>query len=85
MTYLPKGWRRTWAQIVADVCKQHMVRERDLFSPCRAGHLLRARQDLYLAARRDTTLSISEIARRTGRHHTTVLNALKYVERRHAA
>jgi chromosomal replication initiator protein len=75
---LPKGWRRRWADIVRQVCKEHRVKPEELLTGCRMEHLVEARADLYWFARRDTPLSLPEIGRRAGgRDHTTVLTGLR--------
>ena len=80
---LPKGWKRRWADIVRQVCREHLVSVDDLLSPCREVRLLKAREDLYWYAVRDTPLSLKQIGMRVGgRDHSTVIMALGHAKAR---
>jgi chromosomal replication initiation ATPase DnaA len=74
---VPRGWKRTWMDIVRQVCREHGVTQDDLTGRCRTERVLEARADLYWYARRDTALSLQAIGERTGgRDHTSVMSVI---------
>jgi chromosomal replication initiator protein len=63
------------------VCTLLRVRREDLLSPKRTARVARARQLAMYLTREMTELSLVQIAREFGRDHSTVLHAIRNVER----
>jgi chromosomal replication initiator protein len=63
-------------------CDVLRVSRADLDSPRRAANVVRARQLAIYVARRATSLPIADIARGFGRDHSTVLYAIRTIDKR---
>jgi chromosomal replication initiator protein len=72
----------TLDQIKDATCAVLRVSRADLDSPRRAANVVRARQLAIYVARTNTTIPIANIARSFGRDHSTVLYAIRTVEKR---
>lgn len=75
---------QTVRRIVVAVARRHRIRVHDLlnaWTPQRPRH---ARQIAMYIARHDVGLSMPELGRIFGRHHTSVIAAVRMVERRMA-
>lgn len=72
----------TIEQIKDATCEVLRVSRADLDSPRRAANVVRARQLALYVARTATTIPLAEIARSFDRDHSTVLYAIRTVEKR---
>ncbi len=68
-------------RIKAAVCEVLHLSPADMRSPRRAANVVRGRQLAMYVARRQTNLSLAEIARGFDRDHSTVLSSIRRVEK----
>lgn len=70
-------------QIIAQVAGKHGVPVRDLKGPCRERELIPARFEAYARLRRETGMSLPQIARAMNRVcHKTIQSGIRKHERR---
>jgi chromosomal replication initiation ATPase DnaA len=66
-----------WVRIVEDVAKKYQVTIRHLMNPGKDKRLVRARWEMFYRMHVEVGLSLNEIGRRTGKHHTTVMHGVR--------
>jgi chromosomal replication initiation ATPase DnaA len=66
-----------WMRIVEEVSEKHRVTIRRLMSPGRGPRFVRARWEMYYRLHTERKMSMNEIARRTNKDHTTVMNGIR--------
>ena len=80
--WLPKG-RVSAKQIIHHVAERRGLTVAQMLSPDRTERIAHARQEAMWEIRQRTPMSLADIGRRMGgRHHTTVLHAVRTHERR---
>lgn len=76
----------TSAQIIADVARKHGVTVKDLKGPYREKELIKPRFEAYARLRRETSMSLPQIARAMNRAcHNVVLRGIRKHEQREGA
>lgn len=73
------------ARIIADFSMDTGIPVSELKGDGKTRDLVYARQDLMLAIRRNTDLSLPQIGKIMNRHHTTVLHGVREAQAREAA
>jgi chromosomal replication initiation ATPase DnaA len=66
-----------WRRIAAEVAARHGMTVRSMMERARFRHLVLARQEAMYRVAAETRLTLPQIGRRLGRHHTTILHGIR--------
>lgn len=67
----------TWRPIITDICTRRRIASRDVLSCYRSPALVAARYELFWSLNRVHGAALSDIGRRLGYHHTTVMYGVR--------
>jgi hypothetical protein len=67
----------SWKTVMLEVCEAHGVELSDIYAPNRKKKYNLARQEIYYRLRHEAGLSLLDIAMKTKRDHSSVLNGIR--------